>query len=1056
MPRGPRHLLSALAASVVLLCPLVVGVPPAAANGCITAAAGTAADPFLIQDSTNLECLRDNDAYYWHSGYHFKQTSDIFLMGSWAHGIGDDTYTFNGTYDGDGYSIRDLTITDDTQVGLFGVTEGATITDVTLVDATITATDTYFAYVGALVGAARSGTTITDSSVSGSVTSSGMVVGGLVGEAGVGTVIDGSSSTADVTASGFARALVGGLVGRNDPTSGSITITDSFATGDVSGGGPVGGLIGAVFAPATISRTYATGDVTGAVLGTTYGGGLIGQVTTDDADITSVSESFASGAVSVTNGYAGGLLGGAGDASFTIDAGLNLSDSYATGGVTTTCFATCPAGGLIGGTYTAAGTHVIIDNAYARGAVTSGGSDPDTAGGLLGQESTTGDATITTSFWNPTDAGADATEDFGTESTQGVMITASLYSGAGWDITVGTSNATEWGQCSARYAGGYPFLQWYATAQGWSCGVPSGIASAYAIIGSINLTGTGFAGNPYTSADDTVYLPTQGANYLGIVNPGTTSGPLDDSIALSSVFAAAVGPDDTLYVAQYTTQRIAVFAPGTSTPAYSITSGGYPTQLAVNDDDTLVSASRNRSEIVAPGSATVTTALTGLSPGNIVSAAVDSTGSFAVANDASTGKAWLIPSNAVSVATTITGLSVPSDLGFTSDDTLVALGRGNNRVDYIYSGSTTPDRSVSIGETTVALTVADNGDVFTSNYFDHSVSRIPAGSSSAEKIFTGLNYSHGVTTTSTGLLYATTNDPMGFVSAAEVSASSSPSAGSAGVTVTVSLDDLPAGVLMDNSTIETVWWGSDTVPFARTAGSNDVTVTVPGGSGTVNVIVEVNAGVGVTASKALRAGTFTYPAPPPPTYPPSAPRDVAAVAGDRSVLVSWSAPASSGSYAISSYQVRSSPASPGCLVTGLSCAVTGLTNGTAYTFEVRALNGAGWGPWSAPSQSVTPGPPPPPPPVPTEVSIVITGSRTQVRGKPGIVVTGSTTGMGMGAILRPWMRFPGQSSYAEGSASILVDTAGEFTWQRRTGKTIYVSIRTEDGSVKSNRLVINR
>ena len=133
--------------------------------------------------------------------------------------------------------------------------------------------------------------------------------------------------------------------------------------------------------------------------------------------------------------------------------------------------------------------------------------------------------------------------------------------------------------------------------------------------------------------------------------------------------------------------------------------------------------------------------------------------------------------------------------------------------------------------------------------------------------------------------------------------------------------------------------------------------------------------------------------------------------------------------------------------------MTGLTNGTAYTFEVRALNGAGWGPWSSPSQSVTPGPPPPPP---VRSTIVIAGTRGEVRGESGIVITGSTTGLGMGAILRPWMRFPGQSSYAEGSASILVDTAGEFTWQRRTGKTIYVSIRTDDGSSKSNRLVIRR
>ena len=135
-------------------------------------------------------------------------------------------------------------------------------------------------------------------------------------------------------------------------------------------------------------------------------------------------------------------------------------------------------------------------------------------------------------------------------------------------------------------------------------------------------------------------------------------------------------------------------------------------------------------------------------------------------------------------------------------------------------------------------------------------------------------------------------------------------------------------------------------------------------------------------------------------------------------------------------------------MTESSCEVTGLTNGTAYTFEVRALSGAGWGPWSAASSTVTPGPPP--------VTIVITGSRTLVQGKAGIVITGSTTGLGMGAILRPWIRFPGQPSYTKGFTSILVDAAGEFTWQRRTVKKIYVSIRTEDGSVKSNRIAIAR
>ena len=59
-----------------------------------------------------------------------------------------------------------------------------------------------------------------------------------------------------------------------------------------------------------------------------------------------------------------------------------------------------------------------------------------------------------------------------------------------------------------------------------------------------------------------------------------------------------------------------------------------------------------------------------------------------------------------------------------------------------------------------------------------------------------------------------------------------------------------------------------------------------------------------------------------------------------------------------------------------------------------------------------------------------------------------------GGILRPWTRFAGQTSYTQGAASILVDVQGGFTWERRTGKTIYISIRSEGGPVVSNRLIL--
>lgn len=41
-----------------------------------------------------------------------------------------------------------------------------------------------------------------------------------------------------------------------------------------------------------------------------------------------------------------------------------------------------------------------------------------------------------------------------------------------------------------------------------------------------------------------------------------------------------------------------------------------------------------------------------------------------------------------------------------------------------------------------------------------------------------------------------------------------------------------------------------------------------------------------------------------------------------------------------------------------------------------------------------------------------------------------------------------------GSGGVRVDVKGGFPWQRRTGNTIYISIRSDDGTVESNRLIL--
>jgi hypothetical protein len=225
--------------------------------------------------------------------------------------------------------------------------------------------------------------------------------------------------------------------------------------------------------------------------------------------------------------------------------------------------------------------------------------------------------------------------------------------------------------------------------------------------------------------------------------------------------------------------------------------------------------------------------------------------------------------------------------------------------------------------------------------------------------------------------------------------------------------------------------------------SATITMKVPAGSFT-NAPITVD---GVGGWGEVGVLNTSVPPEPTPAVPAGPPTDVAGVAGDASASVRWAAPTSTGSFPVTNYQVMSSPSGGMCLSTILTCEVNGLRNGTDYTFTVRALTGAGWSTWSDPSAVVMPQRPVTP-------SITITGTRGEVRGKPGVVVTGTTTGFGTGAILRPWIRFPGQTSYTQGTARILVDAQGDFTWKRRTGKRIYILIRSEDGTVVSNRLIL--
>lgn len=97
-----------------------------------------------------------------------------------------------------------------------------------------------------------------------------------------------------------------------------------------------------------------------------------------------------------------------------------------------------------------------------------------------------------------------------------------------------------------------------------------------------------------------------------------------------------------------------------------------------------------------------------------------------------------------------------------------------------------------------------------------------------------------------------------------------------------------------------------------------------------------------------------------PVIVPGAPTSPMATAGNASASVTFVAPASNGGSVITGYTVTSIPAGgidADAGSTSLTHSITGLTNGTSYTFTVKATNSAGSSVASVASNSVTPNAP---------------------------------------------------------------------------------------------------
>lgn len=141
---------------------------------------------------------------------------------------------------------------------------------------------------------------------------------------------------------------------------------------------------------------------------------------------------------------------------------------------------------------------------------------------------------------------------------------------------------------------------------------------------------------------------------------------------------------------------------------------------------------------------------------------------------------------------------------------------------------------------------------------------------------------------------------------------------------------------------------------------------------TLTVLVQaVNAGTLSVQGGALGAA--------PVVAAPDAPTIGTAVGGSQSASVGGSAPASNGGSPITGYRATSTPGGITGTSASLPVAVTGLTDGTSYTFTLAAQNSAGYGPESAASNSVTPSS--------ANNVPVFSGSVPNIGGQSGVAIT---------------------------------------------------------------------
>ena len=413
--------------------------------------------------------------------------------------IGSAERPFNGTFDGNGFAITNLTIDrpDETNVGLFGVVakgesprinaEEGVITDVTLSGAGITGAETVGGIAGQLGDSEGNSSSLIDASgVSGVVAAVGgftsRPAGGIVGrneqtgdvrnssvqgsvssdnEAGgvaginIGTIEEAASSGSVQPASAEGGNEFGGIAGVNN----GGTIANSQSSADISGASFAGGIVGQIKG-GTVSGVQFTSSISGA----TVAGGIAGL----NAESGTVIEARSSASISDVVSSAGGIVGENSE-SATVEESRSATeistDDSRVGGVAgfnngllrATYFVGAVTGQNAGGVAGTNGETGEISKSYAAGSVTA------TVGGTLGDGGIAANressAQFSDSYWDTEATGQEfAVRDESNVSGTTGLNTSEMQGESAEQNMTGLDFQDTWEVVTSP--AGYPTLQW--------------------------------------------------------------------------------------------------------------------------------------------------------------------------------------------------------------------------------------------------------------------------------------------------------------------------------------------------------------------------------------------------------------------------------------------------------------------------------------------------------------------------------------------------------------------------------------------------------------------